>query len=138
MMDDSDDNTTMDEHVQTTNRVAMQEEETMSHNSDHPSSSSDDDEIIDCPLFMTKLPRNFETNPHLAALASLIEENCDRDGMGKKKQGGKVKKTSSRKMRSSIAPYSKPQKDRPTSNYDKTKHSTSLGEAQLFLSMWKI
>ena len=42
-------------------------------------STNDDHKDISCPLFMDGLPLDFSTNPALAAIASLMNEN-DNDG----------------------------------------------------------
>jgi hypothetical protein len=137
-----------------------------------------------CPLFMTGLPRDFSTNPQLAALASLLEEDDDDEnddgdaetaavdddddkmssgdkdsgavavvvvGRSKKpvtmpsKGGGKVRVEKSRAgRRSQEAPYSS-NKPAPSSGDEANQKekqqmtcAASLGEAQLFLNMWKL
>lgn len=106
-----------------------------------------------CPLFMEGLPSDFGSNPELAALASLLE---DSDGESDAKRvtddsttapriwastnkgtcgGGKLKSTTrgSRRHHSSTTPYPQP------SNRKAAKSKTAtMGEAQLFLKMWKI
>ena len=97
-----------------------------------------------CPLFMDGLPSDFAANTGLAAIASLLEEEDGDDSKGgdipqKKesyqskvacKQGGgkATKKTGARKHHS---PYSK---QSPKGE----KKKATMGEAQLFLNMWKI
>jgi len=103
-----------------------------------------------CPLFMDGLGgTNFEKNTGLAALASLLNDDVEEEVVegseksssnNKKKAqsqpklksgGGKVKKPTGK--RNNHTPYSKEKtKD------DKKKKSASLGEAQLFMNMWKI
>uniref|UniRef100_A0A6V2EVE1 Uncharacterized protein n=1 Tax=Ditylum brightwellii TaxID=49249 RepID=A0A6V2EVE1_9STRA len=89
-----------------------------------------------CPLFMEGLPKDFSTNPALAALASLLDEDesskenslsssPSRPSAG----GGKLKAKSRGRTRSRQQPY---QKKPPRESRG------SMGEAQLFLSMWKI
>ncbi|KAL3788490.1 hypothetical protein ACHAW5_004065 [Stephanodiscus triporus] len=97
-----------------------------------------------CPLFMDGLPSHFAQNSALAAIASLIDDDASgeecKDARKKGSQsstfdyksgGGKVKKTG---KRSNHSPYSKEKGTRNNGG----KISTTLGEAQLFLNMWKI
>jgi len=98
---------------------------------------SQEDENL-CPLFMEGLPSDFSSNPSLAAIASLLEE--EDDAIPKKKDyeapstivgGGKVRRMPSRARRKEGRPYS-----------DKTRNddneTVSVGEANLFLKMWKL
>lgn len=103
---------------------------------DTPSSS-------DCPLFMDGLPSDFAANAGLAAIASLLNDDDEVEGEKESKTagatselrlksgGGKAKKTSKRNNHS---PYSK---EKNKTN-EKEKKKASLGEAQLFLNLWKI
>lgn len=100
-----------------------------------------------CPLFMDGLPSDFAANPGLAAIASLLEEDGgdDKGTECKKKDpitlqsarpksgGGKAKKTSSKRSGQS-SPYSK---EKNSDDWN-GKKKASLGEAQLFLNMWKL
>mmetsp|Transcript_23387 Transcript_23387/g.29484 ORF Transcript_23387/g.29484 Transcript_23387/m.29484 type:complete len:162 (+) Transcript_23387:15-500(+) len=92
---------------------------------------------LECPLFMDGLPPDFESNPSLAALASLLgeDEEPEKDEVTENNiqkaklcisGGGKVSRKKAPKYR--ITPYQ--------SKRNKTK--ASLGEAQLFLKMWKL
>ncbi|KAI2497743.1 hypothetical protein MHU86_16738 [Fragilaria crotonensis] len=104
-----------------------------------------------CPLFMDGLPKDFSTNVHLAALASLMNdevvENDDGDDESKqkpksvasngttqsittKKGGGKVDRRSQVRNKRQGVPYSKPTTTKTP--------AASLGEAQLFLKMWSL
>jgi hypothetical protein len=48
-----------------------------------PAKDDEDEEEITCPLFMEEgLPSDFASNPHLAAIASLLEED-EEDGKKK-------------------------------------------------------
>jgi hypothetical protein len=99
----------------------------------------DDDEAECCPLFMEGLPTDFASNPHLAAIASLLDDD---EPPNKPQQvplmpvlgkagGGKMIRSSSRQQRRQnhqAAPYQAP----------KRKSNTSMGETQLFLKMWKL
>jgi hypothetical protein len=101
--------------------------------------SLQDDECEEtCPLFMDGLPSDFSSNPQLAALASLINDDDDDEKTGISngvvavtgpKGGGKVDRKSQRRAQRHDAPYLKPTKKGP---------SASLGEAQLFLKMWSL
>jgi hypothetical protein len=107
----------------------------------------------DCPLFMEGLPRDFSTNPALAALASLIDEgisssdNSSKSLCSQKKEDKTLKKRrhsiknliSKGKLKSSKETCAS-----TTSTEDQVlppsgpKSSTSIGEASLFLKMWKL
>lgn len=122
----------------------------------HHENSSVEDSV--CPLFMDGLPTNFKTNPSLAAIASLLNESdedydnmkkqiieekeCNSDSISAsekkmkvelKSGGGKVQRKQFRQKGSS--PYSK---DGNTKKRKEDKNTASLGEAQLFLNMWKL
>ena len=131
----------------------------------HENNSDDATEAAEdsvCPLFMDGLPSNFKTNPSLAAIASLLNES-DEDYDNMKKQiieekecnsdsnsasktemkvelkpgGGKVQRKQCRRKggSGSSSPYSK---DGNTKKRKEDKKTASLGEAQLFLNMWKL
>ncbi|GAX21824.1 hypothetical protein FisN_30Hh024 [Fistulifera solaris] len=109
------------------------------------SCNNDDDDYTQCPLFMQSLPADFAAHPALAALASLIPTEDDmeappvpyvviqREASEEEEEvtiprgGGKVRAPKRRTHRRS-APYPKPKK--PT--------TTTVGEAQLFLRLWKL
>jgi hypothetical protein len=92
-----------------------------------------------CPLFMDGLPRDFSSNPQLAALASLMndDENDDEKPTVKyqddtpmtKKGGGKIDRKARQRRKRQDNPYTKPA--------TKTA-SASVAEAHLFLKMWNI
>lgn len=127
------------------------------NNNDDASSPKKDDSssgssTSDCPLFMDGLPSNFAQNSSLAAIASLLnvddEEEEEEEGKECNKKtvpqsntiqlqsgGGKVKKTTGNK-RHNHNPYSKDKNS--TDNGGKDKRKASLGEAQLFMNMWKL
>lgn len=100
-----------------------------------------------CPLFMDGLPHDFARNPHLAAIASLLESDNESSSEAHPKEeeertnrpkitpnggGGKVKPPKGRKERKAlIGPYS-------TKNQDKSNKGATMGEAQLFLKMWRL
>ncbi|CAB9514416.1 expressed unknown protein [Seminavis robusta] len=103
-----------------------------------------------CPLFMEGLPRDFASNPQLAAIASLLESDGDDDTdvdsesnnlpiiqrteTKSCKGGGKAKRQAhSNRSSRSHKPYSVAKKDS-----SKKKNAATVGEAQLFLNMWKL
>lgn len=125
-------------------------------------SNGEDDCYTNCPLFMQSLPADFGSHPALAALASLITTDEDEDDAAAADDddqpplsyvviesspsphmmvtlpsagGGKARLPKSRTRRQS-EPYPKP-KAAVKSNKNE-KPSTTLGEAQLFLSLWKL
>ena len=109
------------------------------------SSPTDEEEVETCPLFMDGLPSDFSSNPALAAIASLLDADADDDDAddadnGKKVKeiektmptgkegGGKVRRQGRTHTQTNRNPYNIPEK----------KKKTTMGEAQLFLNMWKI
>mmetsp|Transcript_2638 Transcript_2638/g.5675 ORF Transcript_2638/g.5675 Transcript_2638/m.5675 type:complete len:199 (-) Transcript_2638:442-1038(-) len=106
----------------------------------------------DCPLFMTSLPSDFAQNPGLAAIAALIEEGEeDKKSVATeggilptaripKAGGGKCATAGGRRRKSS--PYhrsSSPAKGVRSGHANRAGHGgATMGEAQLFLKMWKI
>eukprot|EP00545_Synedropsis_sp_CCMP1620_P002375 CAMPEP_0119018278 /NCGR_PEP_ID=MMETSP1176-20130426/18966_1 /TAXON_ID=265551 /ORGANISM="Synedropsis recta cf, Strain CCMP1620" /LENGTH=111 /DNA_ID=CAMNT_0006972239 /DNA_START=26 /DNA_END=361 /DNA_ORIENTATION=- len=93
-----------------------------------------------CPLFMDGLPQDFSSNPHLAALASLMNDDDDEqdkkpvkkpveDVPMTKEGGGKFDRKARQRRKRQDSPYTKPPK--------KTS-SASVAEAHLFLKMWNI
>ncbi|KAL7545401.1 hypothetical protein ACHAWF_008751 [Thalassiosira exigua] len=112
---------------------------------DDASMKDSKDGSADCPLFMDGLPSDFAENAGLAAIAALIDDNEDDESKETPKKkpcqktvrlksgGGKVKITCKRNARS---PYDK-QKNK-NDNDDEGRRKATLGEAQLFLNMWKI
>lgn len=119
-------------------------------------SSEDDTEIH--PFFTVGLPRDFATNPIMLAMASLLEDDNNdskaavsgKGSMGKTATGnlplspcttnavggGKVRKVSSRKSRQTD-PYCIPSSI-SSSSPKKESDATTVGEASLFLKMWKL
>lgn len=96
-------------------------------------------ETVFCPLFMDGLPKDFSTNPQLAALVSLMNDDDDDDKPIKKhveevplhKQGGgKIDRKSRQRHKRQDNPYTKPLK--------KKTPPASVAEAHLFLKMWSI
>ena len=100
-------------------------------------SLQDEDADEKCPLFMDGLPNDFSSNPQLAALASLINDDDEGSDISNRAVavtnqqggGGKVARKSQRRAQRQDAPYLKPTKKVP---------AASLGEAQLFLKMWSL
>lgn len=127
--------------------------------------TTDDESFTACPLFMVSLPSDFDINPALAALASLLENDTDepppsyhhrgrweedlvvssvndpsRHLMTLPTGGGRVPRTKSRrKLRSWGHPYRKPaslsSQEKATTTATK---STTVGEMQLFMKLWKL
>lgn len=118
----------------------------------------EEDPTSTCPLFLEEgLPKDFATNQSLAALASLLDESDhvneedkeveDRDTSNLTKTteltklplscpgGGKFScsKQGRNQRQKQSAPYVPPKKKRDTKA-----SSSSLGEAQLFLKLWKL
>jgi hypothetical protein len=88
---------------------------------------------------MDGLPRDFSTNPSLAAIASLLDEEDEKldvegnecKALPANRGGGKVRRIPMRSKRKQGRPYeSRERKD------DSKK--PSVGEAHLFLKMWKL
>jgi len=137
------------------------------HNSDKDEDDGDSDSgSMTCPLFMEGLPRNFATNPQLAAIASLLddevreENNADVENDSKDDQKNddknKILGHPSRAPSSQTTTISKHTKTsgkartrrhrKKSSPYprpqDRTKErqqakKTSVGEITLFMNMWK-
>jgi hypothetical protein len=126
-------------------------DQSMKEDDDSNFQSDDSNERATCPLFMEGLPPDFETNPGLSAIASLLnDDQQDEEHEDPKKKseeaisldnkpiprpgGGKAQRKSTRR------------KDRPSKPYERTSHSSgptrkdssTMGEAQLFLKMWKL
>jgi hypothetical protein len=107
---------------------------------DDASKKAEDKEL--CPLFMEGLPRDFASNPQLAAIASLLEETDDQSDKEVDRRANKnfqVPKTVPVITRAGGGKVQRMKRRTQTSPYPKqTKRKASLGEAQLFLNMWKI
>ncbi len=94
---------------------------------------------------MNGLPSDFASNAGLAAIASLLDEEGEacckltgKDSESSPKQkvsfksgGGKIKSTG-RTTRCSRSPYAK------KNDGEASEKKSSIGEAQLFLQMWKL
>ena len=101
-------------------------------------SQDEEDSYSICPLFMDGLPHDFASNPALAAIANLLEDDEDEEIKkssqmeGKSKEtflpGGGGKITTKKKHSRRSKPYICNQK----------KKKASIGEAQLFMKMWKL
>jgi len=119
----------------------------------------DNNDSMECPLFMTGLPSNFGNNHHLAALGSLLncseeEEKGDSQAVltMKKKDEQVVVVGTTRRRYQPVSGGGKARKmpicfrrgkraeelyQKPKTNQN-SKAAVSLGETQLFLTMWKI
>lgn len=132
------------------------------------SSYEQEQETQPCPLFMSSLPSNFTTNNGLAAIASLLADEVDEDcihgdcatrkrnkssiknkmAVGRtttagttspsrrtapRAGGGKCGGASRKGKKSSSA-----SKGQPYPRNETAKGKANVGEAQLFLNMWKL
>jgi hypothetical protein len=116
---------------------------TMAMSSTSSEKKEEKEEVL-CPLFMDGLPSDFSTNPHLAAIASLLGSDNDDDDDAKSAEaktilpqklspapgGGKRAGTQSRAQRKA-QPY-------PSQKAKNQKKTPGMGEAELFLKMWKL
>ena len=107
-----------------------------------PSSECTTEDVTNsCPLFMDSLPSNFASNSGLAAIASLLDDESNNNDKNEKTAGIRTPETKLKpgggkatKKRIGIrhSPYKSP-------NSGERRHDeTTVGEAQLFLSMWKV
>jgi hypothetical protein len=100
---------------------------------------------VECPLFMDGLPSDFRTNPQLAALASLLDDEDEDDGDAENGKtplvslrsstrrphaGGGKARSEHRGARMMSSPYQLPDKPKPK--------KATIGEAHLFMKMWKL
>jgi len=69
--------TSIEEHETTPKACNHQTKSVVKEDEDNNNSGDDDDDDDICPLFMDGLPKNFASNPQLAAIASLLN---DEDG----------------------------------------------------------
>lgn len=121
------------------NRMNDENDTTENKVTGNMSASREPDEEPFDPLFMDGLPSDFSSNSKLAAIASFLYSDSDSESVNSKRVisekplsasgGGKVKR-SNKKYTNKSSPYAKIEK--------KTSKSASMGEAQLFLSMWKM
>jgi hypothetical protein len=91
-----------------------------------------------CPLFMEGLPSDFFSNPQLAALASLLDEDCEHPIA--RAEDVKIETTTIGvgKVRSVKSRERRRQDGNPYTNKRDKEVSVAIGEAHLFLKMWKI
>jgi hypothetical protein len=114
----------------------IKNDETVTLSSVEATKPAEGDDVEHCPLFMNGLPADFSTNPSLAALASLLDDNSDETSPESKERetpvaqvgGGKVQRKPSRSKR----------KDGPYKRERSAKDGATIGEASLFLKMWKL
>jgi hypothetical protein len=112
-------------------------DETMTASHTEATTPADDENVENCPLFMDGLPSDFATNPSLAALASLLDDNADESCPKTKESqtptpragGGKVQRKPNR-SKCNDGPYKR--------DNDRQKGDANIGEANLFLKMWKL
>ena len=138
---------------------------------DGETTTNDGNESTFCPLFMTGLPRDFSTNPALAAIASLMDDhdsaNDDGDAVpivaatnksaaekiiAKRskstkykpytKSNRKTKLTSDTGVEDATTDTSRQPLDRTvfhtSSDLSGKSNATTIGEASLFMKMWKL
>ncbi|KAL3777194.1 hypothetical protein ACHAWO_013075 [Cyclotella atomus] len=121
--------------------IKAETRESPAHSSTEAEEELADHGTTSCPLFMDSLPRNFESNAGLSAIASLLNEDSGNDNTESEKSsrtseikvitgGGKATKRRTGMGRHS--PYKSP------NGKSDAKKGTTIGEAQLFLSMWKM
>jgi hypothetical protein len=87
---------------------------------------------------MEGLPADFASNPHLAAIASLLEE--DEDESSKKTEKERIIPVLGKAGGGKIMPFSREQRRRQAGTYQsiKRKSKAYMGEAHLFFKMWKL
>jgi hypothetical protein len=100
------------------------------------------------PLFMDGLPSDFSSNPALAALASLLEEDgASHDAPSQEKRSSSTTGGSGRKLRrissqptSSGRDEASPLTDpsQPVTQPNEATKETTIGEAALFVKLWKL
>eukprot|EP00536_Pseudo-nitzschia_multiseries_P005281 jgi/Psemu1/303232/fgenesh1_kg.97_\ len=115
---------------------------------------SDSDDVISCPLFMMGLPKDFATNPQLAAIASLLDDDDNDDKVEptnsneeppnheratppiawSRNSTCRSTKTHNRRRQQRATPYGYPRQKKQTNNRGK---GGSVGELTLFMNMWK-
>jgi hypothetical protein len=97
----------------------------------------DEEEGSICPLFMHGLPTNFNLNPDLAALASLMANDSSvNDAQVKNKSHINVTNTKPHSIRKKMSIKCKLRHERIAER--KIPVQTTLSEAQLFLKLWKL
>eukprot|EP00429_Kryptoperidinium_foliaceum_P011328 CAMPEP_0176004154 /NCGR_PEP_ID=MMETSP0120_2-20121206/1544_1 /TAXON_ID=160619 /ORGANISM="Kryptoperidinium foliaceum, Strain CCMP 1326" /LENGTH=140 /DNA_ID=CAMNT_0017336821 /DNA_START=83 /DNA_END=505 /DNA_ORIENTATION=+ len=140
-MSGQEDRTLTEPQVEEQDEMKARPSDTMNIGDDHDDNSSSSSAPW-CPLFMEGLPSNFNANPHLAAIASLLDDDGEaakdnkehfaekRSAATRRTQagGGKARRRDTRRS-AAFSPYRVP---------EKTKPRASVGEAQLFLKMWKL
>lgn len=102
-----------------------------------------------CPLFSDGLPVNFQAQSALLALASLAEGNDEDADAHLKRNNGKrkvAKASAGGRKGKKMSPYRSHQAGQMRRQAKEQRHqkkkteekSATLGEAQMFMSMWKI
>ena len=101
-----------------------------------------------CPLFSDSLPVDFHAQPALLALASLAEGNDEDADVHLKRKNGRrkvAKASSGGRQGKKMSPYRshqtgqmRRQAKEQARSQKKRAEETSVGEAQMFLSVWKI
>ena len=113
-----------------------------------PTDAEADEEDVTCPLFMTGLPKNFDQNPALAAIASLLDDTSggaqqqdeeEPDNTCPLREAASVA-ASNRKQDDAKAPPAKASR-RVKCKIKSAKPDTkpaSVGELQVFVNLWKM
>lgn len=114
----------------------IKNDETMTLTSVEATKPAESDDVEDCPLFMDGLPADFSTNPSLAALASLLDDDSDETSPKSKEHETPVPRAGGGKMRR--RPNRSKRKDCPYKRERSAKDGATVGEANLFLKMWKL
>ena len=137
------------------------------HKNDDENDENSDSGSMTFPLFMDGLPKNFTTNPHLAAIASLLNDeedvngNVDDDDKSKEENDGNNTNDKTGNILMNDRSLGRASKDRtktnslrtkrrqqqrsspyPRQHYRKCQNQTSsktasVGEITLFMNMWK-
>ncbi len=106
--------------------------------------STASNDTLECALFMDGLPQNFESNPSLSALASLLADDDENDEKQEKEKAIANTSTVVREKYVCTSGGGKVSRKKATSNRStpyKTrskKTNSSVNETQLFLKMWKL
>eukprot|EP00301_Raphidiophrys_heterophryoidea_P011500 c1761_g1_i1.p1 GENE.c1761_g1_i1~~c1761_g1_i1.p1 ORF type:complete len:119 (-),score=34.99 c1761_g1_i1:159-515(-) len=99
-----------------------------------PTTPIQDDTL--CPLFASSLPPSFSVDPALAALATFMpgEEDNNEDEPPPKygRQNNRYR------SRTSYHPYTRSRPEKQSNGAQTKPNTTSVSEAQLFLTLWKL
>ena len=128
----------------------MRDEIIKSTSTEESSTNDDGDEEtkITCPLFMDGLPSDFQNNSALAAIASLMNDDDDDDdddrlksrkeSMEEEEDSKRIEKTRAGGGKLSRNREKNSKRSQPYTLPGKKKKSSSMGEATVFMKLWKI